>query len=175
MPTRWLRYAVFVLIAALLQASQLLELIAVTGFNIKPDLLLVLMVFFAITAGPSEAIVLSFATGFAADIINLPIGPYMIAFGLLGALLAYVRNFIIIGRMVGQSVAIFVTSLLANVLSGLLAHLRGQPAPPHMYSVFLGSALYSAVLGPYLCSIFRLVAHWLGLARKYRLRGAANR
>ena len=165
---RWFRYAVFILAVTVLQASRVLDLIAVTQFSIKPDLLLVLMVFLAINCGPSEAIILSFATGFAADIIDLPIGPHIISFGLLGSLLVYVRNFIMVRKMLRQAIVIFLTSILAGIVSQLLAWMKGQPGTPNIYSVFLGNALYSAVLGPYVCSMFSVVAGWMGIVRKYR-------
>lgn len=172
---RWLRYAVFILVVTVLQASHLLDLIAVTQFNIKPDLLLILMVFFAVNCGPSEAITLSFATGFAADVIDLPMGQHIITFGLLGSLLAYVRNFIMIRRMLRQSVVIFIISLLAGVLIRLLACLKGQAGIANLYPVLFGSSLYSAVLGPYICSMFSAVARWMGIVRRYRFGRAVGK
>lgn len=165
---RSFRYAVFILAVAVLQASHLLDLIAVTQFRIKPDLLLVLMVFFAIKCGPAEAIILVFATGLAADIIDPPLGPHIISFGLLGSLLAYVRNFIMIRRMLRQSIVIFITSILTSIVGQLLAFMKAQPISPNIYSLFFGNALYSAILGPYLCSMFSAVAGWMGILRRYR-------
>ena len=85
---RWLRYILLILVVALLQAGHVLDLIAVTQLNIKPDLLLILMVFLAVNTEASEAIILSFAIGFAADLIDLPMGQHIISFGLFGSLLA---------------------------------------------------------------------------------------
>ena len=51
---RWARLVVFILIATVLQAD-LVNVVAVSPANIKPDLLLILLVFFAVFGGPKGA------------------------------------------------------------------------------------------------------------------------
>jgi len=104
---RWFRFAVIVLLATILQASLLANL------NIKPDLPLILLVFFAIYCNTAEAIISSFAIGFAADLIGTTMGPQMISFGLFGTDLAYLHRFIAIRKMPYQALVIFITSFLA--------------------------------------------------------------
>ena len=148
---RWFRFAAFILIVAVLQVS-LLDRIAVTRLNIKPDLLLILVVFFAIYCETSEAIVASFAIGFAADIniIGSVMGPQIISFGLFGTLLAYLHRVIAIRKTTHQSLMIFATCLLAGVLVHFLTFLKGQPAGPNMYAALLGTSVYSGLVGPFL-------------------------
>jgi rod shape-determining protein MreD len=132
-----------------LQAS-LVDIIAVT--NIKPDLLLILLVFFAIYCNSSEAIITSFMIGFAADIIIVgsAMGPRMISYGLFGTLLAYLQRVIAIRKMSYQSLAIFVTGLLAGTLAHLLTVLKGSSATSDVYAVLFWIPLYSAIVGPFL-------------------------
>lgn len=146
---RWFRFAVFILTVTVLQAS-LLDIIAVTNLNIKPDLLLILLVFFAIYCNTSEAIITSFTIGFAADIIGPAMGPQIISFGLFGTALAYLHQVIAIRKMSYQSAAIFITGFLAGVVVYLLTYLKGQPSGANIYAVLFGTSLYSALVGPFL-------------------------
>jgi len=145
---RWLRFAVFVLVVAVLQAG-LVDAFAITERGIKPDLLLILLVFFSIYCNTTEAIITSFAIGFAADIIGPTMGPQMISFGLLGTLIAYLHRVVAIRTMPYQAVAIFIVAILAGILSNLLSILKGQPVT-NPYSVLFWAAVYSGVVGPFL-------------------------
>jgi rod shape-determining protein MreD len=142
---RWLRFGVFILAVAVLQASVL------AGLNVKPDLLLVLLVFFAIYCSTTEAVVISFVVGFVADIIGCAMGPYTISFGLFGTLLAYLHRAVAIRKMTYQCAAVFITSLLAGTLAHLLTFLKGSAvADSAGGAVIFWTSLYSAMVGPFL-------------------------
>lgn len=141
---RWLRFAVLILTITVLQAGLLAHL------DIKPDLLLILLVFFAIYCNSFEAVITSFAIGFATDIIGPSIGPQVISFGLFGTLLSNLHRVIAIRKMPYQAAAIFVVGFLAGALAYFLAFLKGQPVAPNTYVVLLGTSLYSAIVGPFL-------------------------
>lgn len=145
---RWLRFAVFVVVVAVLQAG-LVDAIAITTLGIKPDLLLILLVFFSIYRTTTEAIITSFAIGFAADIIGQTMGPQMISFGLLGTLIAYLHRVVAIRTMPYQAVAIFIVAILAGMLSNLLGIMKGQPTT-NPYTVLFCAAIYSGIVGPFL-------------------------
>jgi rod shape-determining protein MreD len=144
---QWFRFAVFILIVTVLQAS-LVGIIAIT--NIKPDLLLILLVFFATHCNTSEAIITSFTIGFAADIIGSAMGPRIIGFGLFGTLLAYLHRVVAVRKMPYQSAVIFITGLLTGTLVHFLTLLKGQPTAPSIYATLFGTSLYSAIVGPFL-------------------------
>jgi len=146
---RWFRFAVFISLVTILQAG-LVDIIAVTTLNIKPDLLLILLVFFATYCNTSEAIITSFAIGFAADLIGSAMGSQIISFGLFGTALAYLHRVITIRKMPYQALAIFITGLLAGALVLLLTFLRGRPTASNIYVVLFGTPLYSAIVGPFL-------------------------
>ena len=148
---RWARLVVFILIATVLQAD-LVNVVAVSPANIKPDLLLILLVFFAVYCDTYEAIIISFAIGFAADIIIIgsAMGPRIISFGLLGTLLAYLHRVIAIRKMPYQSAAILVTGFFAAALIQLLSFMKGQQTLPNIYVALFGTPLYSAIIGPFL-------------------------
>ena len=149
----WLRFGGFILVAAVLQASIL------AGLNIKPDLLLILLVFFAIYSSTTEAIITSFVIGFVADIIGCAMGPCTISFGLFGTLLAYLHRAVAIRKMPYQFVAVFITSLLAGTLAHLLTFLKGSVvADSGGGAVLFWTSLYSAAVGPFL---FLPCAWWM--------------
>jgi len=160
---RWFRFAVLISLVTVLQAG-LVHIIAITNLNIKPDLLLILMAFFAIYCNSTEAIITSFTIGFAADIISSTMGPWMISFGLSGTALAYLHRLIAIRKMPHQSAAIFITSFLAGCLAYLLTLLKRQPTVPDIYTVLLWTSLYSSIVGPFL---FLPSAWWMRI-KTYR-------
>ena len=150
---RWVRFAVLVLLATVLQASFLANL------NIKPDLLLILLVFFAIFCDPTEAIISSFAIGFAADIVSSTMGPKMISFGLLGTALAYLRRVITIKKMPYQGLTIFVTGILVGI-----SFLKSEPIALDKYTVIFGIAVCSGIVGPFL---FLPSAWWMRKSKNH--------
>ena len=162
---RWLRFALLILAVTVIQKGLLVR------WSSKPDLLIILLVFFAIYYNTSEAIISSFTIGFAADLVGspMPMGPHMISFGLFGTLLAYLNRVIAIKRMPYQALAIFATSVLTGFLSHLLAYITGEPIVGNIYAVVFVTALYSSIVGPFL---FLPVAWWMRIktnrfARRY--------
>ena len=162
---RWFRFAIFVSVVAVLMASGLLDIIALPPSSSKPNLLLILLVFFAIHSNTSNAIITSFAIGFAADIsIGSIMGSLTISFGLFGTALAYLHRVIAIRKVHYQAFAIFITAFMTSTLAHFLAILRGHSTVSNVYPAILGTALYSAVVGP----IFFLLASWLMRIKTHR-------
>ena len=143
----WLRFAVLLIITAILQAG-FINTIAIS--DIKPDLLLVLLAFFAIFCKRSDAIITSFSIGFAADIIGRTMGPYMISFGLMGCTLAYLNKYISLKTMPSQAIIIFALGLLSGLTAKLLSLLQPNIPYQYTYSVLFAISLYSSIIGPFL-------------------------
>jgi rod shape-determining protein MreD len=162
---RWPRFAVFILVVTTLQASIVLDWLAVTNLNIRPDLLLILVVFFAVRCSSYDAIIISFIAGLAADLIGPPIGPHIISFGLLGSMLAHIRGIVIINSTFHQVIAIFLTGLLAESLARLLACLAGSPLTANTVGIIFGTASYSAVIWLFLGWLFSASFKWISIQR----------
>jgi len=154
---RWVRFVSVVVFVTILQAG-LVDLFAISSANVKPDLLLVLVVFFAVYANTTEAIISAFAIGFAADLIGPAMGPRMISFGLVGTALAYLHRFIALRTMFYQAIAVFIAGLMAVFLSYLLDLLAMASDPAGMKAAVFWQCLYSAVVGPFL---FLPCAWWM--------------
>ncbi len=163
----WPRFAVLVLLAALIQKNWI-DTIAVTDLRVTPDLLLIGIVFFAVRSSEKEAIITSFVLGFAADIAapGFSLGPQMISFGLFGTGLAYLHRLISIKKASHEAITIFALGLATGCLAWLLARVAGQSPRAGGLGVIIGTSIYSAVLGP----ILFLFLDWL-MRIKNRRRG----
>jgi len=161
---RWVRFAVFVCVVTLLQVS-VLEAFAVTPLQIKPDLLLILLVFFAVYRSAREVIVASFAIGFAADLSAGVMGPYTISFGVFGTALVYLCRVVVIRRMGYQGLVIFLIGLLSGLLAHILSLFKVQPATAHIFAAVFWTSVYSGFVGPFL---FLPCAWWMRIkTRRY--------
>jgi rod shape-determining protein MreD len=145
---RWIRFAVLLIIFSLLQA----EAIKMFDFGgVRPNLMIISLVFFAIYSDSYDAIITSFCIGFAADVIGESgsMGVCMLSFGILGVTLSGLHEVIEIRKMVHQGLAIFTISMLAGLVGGILYLVVRQPVQGDLSNLFFVS-LYSAVVGPFL-------------------------
>ena len=159
---RWFRFAFLITAAAVLQSSALLGTISLTDMHIKPDLLLILLVYFAINCDSYDAIICSFAIGFAADITGAAIGPHFIGFGVLGAALAHIRKVILLKQTRQQAVTIFVMGILTYTLAAILIKFKIPSAAASMFKIFAVS-IYSAILWFLVKWLVRAAGKWLGV------------
>lgn len=171
---RWGRIGIIILLATLLNAGNLLNTIAIGENNIKPDLLLILMVFFAINCGSLEATIVSFAIGFAADISSAAMGPAMISYGLFGTLIAQLRKVVIMKRMTHQALAIFAMGIIAGGLTQILLYFKISQDLSNAFSGLFWTAVYSGAVGPLVWALFSAISQWLGV-RAYKTGRATGR
>ncbi len=166
---RWPRFAVLVLITTLMQAS-LVDKIAVTRLNATPDLLLIVMVFFAVRCNPTEAIISSFVLGFASDIVStkFAMGPGIISFGLFGTALSYMHRVITIRKMLHEALAILAVGFGAGGLANFLALLVGRSSGLGSFGALAGTSIYSGAIGPFL---FLLLDWSMGIRNRRRTPG----
>jgi rod shape-determining protein MreD len=170
---RWLRFAVLVLVASILQTGPV-GIIAISRPDIKPDLLLILLVFFALRSNSTDAILASFAIGFVADLSSSTttlMGPHILSFGLFGTLLSDLNSTLFVRRVLYQSLTIFLMGCLTAGLTYLLTFLRAQAVGTSMAAGFLWQPLYSAILGPFL---FLPVGWWMRMYGKGRRHDAGR-
>jgi rod shape-determining protein MreD len=128
----------------------------------RPDLLPISLVFFAVYCNTTDAIIASFAVGFAADLIGPTMGAQMISFGLIGTMLAYLNRIVAIRRMPYQAVTIFVVTFSSGGLAQLLAYIvKAESLSPQLARVLLWTAVYSGIVGPFL---FLPMAWWMRIS-----------
>ena len=143
-----------------------LQLSLLSPLKIKPDLLLILMVFFAIYLNPYDAIITSFSIGFAADIIGFAMGPMMLSFGLLGSLLAQLQQALSLRKIPYQAAAIFVVGITTGLLAQFFGFLKGRNTAYDIMSALVTTSICSAIIGPFL---FLPSAWWMRIkTHRYR-------
>jgi rod shape-determining protein MreD len=165
---RWFRFAVLVLVAAVVQTG-FSGLVTVVHQNVRPDFLLMLLVFFATQCRDRDAVITSFALGFAADLANPAagfMGPKIISYGLLGTLLSDLNGVLSIRRIGHQVIAIFVVGVFVCLLSFALARLWVKLPTAGLDRELYWQPLLSGIIGPFL---FRPVAWWMQISKKRRL------
>jgi len=143
----WIRFCVLTVGTLVVQAS-LGDVVAVTSRGIRPDLLLILMVYFAVHGLPSDAVLTSFGIGLGNYLIGWTVGPQMLSFGLCGTLLSHVRQTIVIRKAPHQSLAILAAGVATSALTRILAQVKGVPVPDAPLDQMLWGPLYSAIIGP---------------------------
>lgn len=162
---RWLRFTLILLLVSLLRAGSLSGAVAVTALHIKPDFLLILLVFFAINCDTYDAVIASFAIGFAADITGAVMGPFFLAFGILGSVLTHIRQIILLKRTLHQAIIIFVVGFLAGAIAQLLALFKIQAGPSFSFWHLIGTALYSALAWFLVKWVVEGLGRWIGVGK----------
>jgi len=153
----WFRFAILVIVTAILQ-SGIVDLFAIGTVDVKPQLLLILLVFFAIYCNRFEAIIASFVIGFCADIIVPTMGPYTLSFGIFGTLMAYLNSVISVRKMLYQFFAILIIGVLTGLSAYFFSSLKGLSIASGIQSVIFYRSLYSGVIGPF---VFLPIAWWM--------------
>ena len=160
---RWVRFSIILFAATLLNSGNMLNIISVGSLNIKPDLLLILLLFFGINCEATTAVAASFAIGFAADISGSSMGPYIISFGLFGSLISQMRKVVIMKRMTHQGAAIFFTGIIAGGLAHVLNLFKTGEVASNLFVVQTGTSLYSGLIGPLVWLVLSRISEWLGI------------
>ncbi|MHC5059770.1 MAG: rod shape-determining protein MreD [Planctomycetota bacterium] len=164
---RWIRFSIVLVVLTLLNAGNMLNTVSLSSYSLRPDLLLILLVFISINCERTDAIIASFVIGFAADISGSAIGPFTVAFGVIGSMFSQLRKVVIMKRMIHQGLAIFVTGLITGALAYLLTFFKTGDTGSNVFVVLVGSCFYSALVGPVVWLGLSAVSGWLGV-RKHR-------
>lgn len=150
MQIRWMRFFFVLLFVTLLNAGELLESVSFGSLHIKPDLLLAMLVFVSINSSTSDAVLASFAIGFAADISGEAMGPYMITYGLFGSFISQLQKVMVVKKIIHQVMAIFVISLLSGCVVRLLLGFKMGEGVSNYFQMVAGTAVFSGLAGPLL-------------------------
>ena len=161
---KWSRFLLVLLAVMLLDAGQWMQILAVGPQQIRPDLLLIALVFFAGHCAAGEAMYASFLIGLAADLSSegSVIGPCFLSFGVFGMLLSQIRRVVVIHRFVFQALTILVTALLVLPSMYLLIYAKTGQGLSHSATAILGGAAYTAIVGPILWKLLSILGGWLG-------------
>ncbi len=147
------RNILLVILALFLQASWV-NTIAI--FNIKPDFVLLSLVFIGISSGQIEATLLGFFSGFLIDIYNPEwMGANALANSVMGFAVGYSRVGVVAEDLQVQAVILFLASLVHDMIYFVVyAFSEPQNIALMILRYGLGTALFTAVLGVLLSAGF---------------------
>jgi len=156
---KWFSFIIILFIATFFEASHLLDVFAIGDWTIRPSLLITLLVFYAFSSRPREAIIYSFIIGFIADMTGRQMGPHMICFGIVGLLLSQSNQVLFARRAIFKASIVFVAYVVAEAFSYWLTLLnKGNESQINFYAILFSTAMYSAVISPLIWSLLSAVS-----------------
>jgi len=168
---RWIPFLILTLVGTLLQAGNLLNLIALGQWHIRPAPLIILLVFVAVHCRLREAVIASFLIGLAMDMSGHQMGPHTLSYCLAGGLLCQLSEYFPSRRMFHQAAMIFCVSLIAGTLAYWLGGLKTGEWQEFAYRVMFLTALYSACVGPLVWRFLRRLVHLVAIIPLSAARG----
>ncbi len=160
---KWFRFSMLILAVTVIGSSALMDVISLTEQHIKPNLLLIMLVYFAINCNSYDAIICCFAIGLAADLTGTLIGPYFLSYGVIGTALTYIRQVIILKKTAQQAFAIFITGIIIPLIAVILTKLKVSNVTNIGFSMALATSIYSAILWFLLKLPVQALGKWLGV------------
>ncbi|MGH2704550.1 MAG: rod shape-determining protein MreD [Actinomycetota bacterium] len=155
------RMAIFSLVmftAVILQTALFARL---TVFRVAPDLILVAVISFALVDGAVAGATSGFAGGLLRDLLlDAPKGITALAYLLVGYLVGSIRPYVRSTSVFVPITAIFLGSFAGSILYVVFSALLGQAIDPmsRVTEVAGLTALYNALLGPFVYPVVRRVA-----------------
>ncbi len=172
---RWIAFTILLYIVTVLQTA----VVPYLGVHhTRPDLLVILAVYYALTARSQDALLAAWFIGLAADLTGLGlvrhggIGLHAFTMGLIAILIVNTRDFTFRDSVVTRLVYTLLAAFAQSLLVGL--HLYYTAANrPAMIDIVLGSlysAVFTALLAPYGHWILGRIRTLLGLGAVGRVR-----
>lgn len=163
---RWFSFIIIVFAATLLEASSLLKLFAIGGLSIRPSLLIILLVYYAMVFRSDEAVICSFMIGFAMDLASGVMGPHTVCYGIIGTLLNQMGQSMVLKRALYKSVVILLVYILAAVLANWLSLIKPGGMYHIPFSVILMTGFVSGLIGPLVWSILAMMTGWAHIKKE---------
>lgn len=158
-------FCIFFFLGIILQGGNILNFIELGELNIKPDVLIILLVFFALRVDDITAIIVSFLLGFAADLIILPLGPFVIAYVLAGYAVSSIKKSAIVNSIISQSFLVFLTVLTIFFAASAIKFIANKDISSHLVFRAFATALYSALIAPFMIWFLELISPVFGLGK----------
>lgn len=138
--------------------STVLQFVSIVG--VQPDLVLVILVFFANANGSMEGQLAGFGAGIVLDVMGLsPLGFYALLYALLGALFGITRGKMFVDPILMPIVLLTIAVLVKALLGVVIAGLFGVPGIAlRVFSTdYLIELGYTVLISPVLFGILRLI------------------
>jgi rod shape-determining protein MreD len=168
---RWLPFVILGYSGIVLQTTlaQRLEI-----NHIRPDLMLIIALHYALQASSPEAMIAAWLLGFAVDLTGQgQLGVFAFAYGLLALLVVQFRESMFRDHPLTSLFVTLICTWLVHLLDGvyfLVGHSHTQRSVLEMLLYSMYTAMYTAAIAPYLHWLLGRARGLLGLAQSRRLR-----
>jgi rod shape-determining protein MreD len=173
---RWIGFIILIVLAAVIQ-STVLSWIRI--HRIGPDLLFLVAVYYLLQASPAEALLAAWAAGLTLDLFSdVRVGTFALSFGLVGLAVIRMREMLFKDHPLTQLVVVLIGCELSQVLARAINALLEPSLQWGLADVLLGAlytALYTAILAPYVLWLLDRFRGPLGLKPADRLRRRRRR
>ncbi len=163
---KWLNFIITIMAVTLINAGSVMGFITISNLEIRPDLLIAALAFFAYISDRRDAIITSFMTGFMADISGSTMGPAMIAFGIVGVCFSALRDVLLMERRRNRFGAIFLMAMAVMLIIDLLTALKTGQHITRPYLVIPLCSFYTALVGAFIWPTFDFMAVVLGVKKR---------
>lgn len=139
---------IFILISGLAQAG---SFDSISLFGIKPDLLLVIVIFFSLSLSKENSLKIAIIAGLIKDInSSVILGSYTISFLLIALFLNYHQNKFYKERVSTQALICFLSHCVAECMVLLFAQVSYKAPMFHypFFNIIFKGALYTAFISP---------------------------
>lgn len=147
-------FFVIILVLSLILQSYL-DILAIAG--VKPDLLLILTIYFSFKEGAFRGQIIGFVAGLLQDAIsitNVPLGWQAMPKAIAGYLIGKYGNSIRGESLFSMGILVFAISIIHGIMLLFLAWIFIRVQFEMTYKVVFPEALYNAILGPILFTIY---------------------
>lgn len=161
-------YGLLILTAVLFQTTVFAKF---KLFEVVPDLVVVLVICFALLEGPTTGAVVGFSAGFLRDLLlTAPTGLTGLAYLIVGYVVGSVRPYVESTSVFVPIAGVFFGSLAASTIYGVLQQLLGQESVPlgRSIQVVVLIAVYNTLLVPFVYPIARKFSRMEGAKSVYR-------
>ncbi len=172
---RWVSFAILIYIAVVLQAAAV-PFISVN--SIRPDLMVMIAVYYALSARTYDALIACWCIGLAIDLTSLSyqdagnVGLHAFSLGLIALAIIGIRGFTFRDSPLTQLLCAFAAKFVLDFLVGLhMMFVTGSwNLVGEITTIGIYAAVYTAVLTPYAHWCLRRVRVLLGIGASHQLR-----
>jgi len=171
----WIAFAILTYLIVVVQAA---AVPFVEVHTIRPDLLVIVAVYYALAARTYDALLACWLIGLAIDLTSLSytehanVGLHAFSLGLIAFVIVKLRDLTFRDSVITQLIFTFVAKLALSLLAGVYM-LYVVHAPDRFGEVLVTgayAAVYTAILAPYVHWFLRRLRNLLGIGASHRLR-----
>ena len=164
---RWLTFMILVAAALTLQSAVAPRL---EIFGVRPDWLLVVVLFFGLYAPAGDAVFGGWIVGMAADLMTIErLGLLALSYALAAMLVVAVRDYLFRDRALTQFILALVVSLILRAAWLIFRRVLYGPSGASLWewsAEWVWASIYTAAWAPLLGAILLKRSHWFGIPRR---------